>query len=224
MPVIASNKLSLGPQSNTLFTSLPEGFIYLAEICPTILQDIKYASDDNFTGNIVEGYNKAVAILIKDAATMLQNAQQELEQQGLSFLIWDAYRPIRAVNFFLKWRDVKDDPNIKAKYYPDFNKEEIFFNGFIAPGKSSHSRGSTIDLTIIDKKTNIPLDMGTDFDFFGTKSYTESNLIIPKAQENRKLLKNLMEKHGFENLPQEWWHYTLKREPFPDKYFDFPIK
>jgi D-alanyl-D-alanine dipeptidase len=159
MPVITSNKPSLDLQSNTLSPSLPERFIYLSEICPTILQDIKYASDDNFTGKVIEGYNKAVAILTKDTATMLQNAQRELEQQGLSFLIWDAYRPIRAVNFFLKWRTTEDNPVIKKKYYPSFSKDEIFLNGFISPGKSSHSRGSTVDLTIIDKKTNLPLDL-----------------------------------------------------------------
>jgi D-alanyl-D-alanine dipeptidase len=211
------------PYSNLEAGHLPEGFVYLSNICPTIVQDIKYATKDNFTGAIVPGYNSNIAILTKEAAEAINLIQQELALQNLSLLIWDAYRPTQAVDFFLSWEKILDDNDIKAKYYPDYEKAELFKIGFIAPGHSSHSRGSTVDLTIINKETNKTFDMGTDFDFFGEKSYAESTQISEQAKENRKILKNIMEKYGFKGIPQEWWHYTFKTEPFPDEYFNFTV-
>jgi len=204
--------------------NLPKGFIHLNTICPKIKQDIKYATTDNFTGKVVDGYADAIAILTTEAAIALAKVQKELEEQSLTLLIWDAYRPTRSVAQFLQWGKEAEDPNVKAQYHPHLRKHELFTQGFISPNNSTHSRGSTVDLTIIDQKTNIPLEMGTEFDFFGTKSHTINQEISLQVQENRNLLLNLMEKYGFENLPQEWWHYTLKNEPFPNEYFDFIVQ
>ncbi len=202
---------------------LPDGFIYLSDSCPTILQDIKYATNDNFTGTVVPGYEATVAILTKEAIETLALIQEELATQNLGLLIWDAYRPTQAGDYFFSWKTLPDDEEIKAKYYPEFEKAELFKIGFIAPGYSSHSRGSTVDLTIVDKQTNKALDMGTDFDFFGKKSYAANVQISMQARLNRKFLKDIMEKYGFEGISQEWWHYTLKNEPFPDEYFNFTV-
>jgi D-alanyl-D-alanine dipeptidase len=204
--------------------NLPKGFIHLKTICPQIRQDIKYATTDNFTGKIVDGYADTKAILTTEAAIALCEAQKELEEQSLALLIWDAYRPTTSVAQFLKWGEEVEEYNVKAQYYPHLSKHELFEQGFISPNHSAHSRGSTVDLTIIDQKTNIPLEMGTEFNFFGIKSHTINQEISLQVQENRKLLLNLMEKYGFENLPQEWWHYTLKNEPFPNEYFDFIVQ
>ena len=173
-------------------TTLPEGFSYLEDICPQIVQDIKYATIDNFTGKIVDGYTSGKAILTTNAANALCEAHKELEQQGLTFLIWDAYRPTRAVQQFLNWGDEPDDYIIKKQYHPTLSKQNLFEQGFISPHNSTHSRGSTVDLTIIDQKTNAPLDMGTDFDFFGEKSYTANQEISLQAQENRKIVSKSM--------------------------------
>ena len=209
---------------NRMNNHLPDGFVYLKSIVPNIVQDMRYATKDNFTGKIVAGYENNVAILTKEAAHALKRVQEELEAQGLGLLVWDAYRPTRAVDSFMAWGKTPDDADIKVKYYPEFNKSEIFEQGFVAPGNSTHSRGSTVDLTIINIKTGKPLEMGTDFDFFGEKSNTDYTDLPQDILNNRKLLKETMEKYGFVNLPQEWWHYTLKDEPYNNKYFDFVIK
>ncbi len=203
--------------------TLPEGFVYLDQICPTIMQNLKYASDDNFTGTIVRGYNKNTAILTSKAAKALQQVQEELEIKNQTLLIWDAYRPTMAVDYFLEWEHQPDNPRIKEKFYPHLTKEELFTIGFIAPGHSTHSRGSTIDLTIFDKESSQELNMGTDFDFFDKKTYTNNQNISQEAQKNRKYFVNLMDKYGFENYHKEWWHFTLRNEPFPNTYFNFPV-
>ncbi len=185
---------------------------------------MKYATSDNFTGQVVTGYEKATAILTEATAERLFLIQKELIQDNLSLLIWDSYRPQRAVEFFKEWKNIPENLQIKAVYHPKFTKEEIFANGFIAKKYSQHSRGSTVDLTIINNLTGKLLDMGTIFDFFSTESFTNSTKISPLAQKNRKLLKDIMEKYDFENYYKEWWHYTLRNEPFPEKYFDFIVK
>jgi D-alanyl-D-alanine dipeptidase len=202
---------------------LPKDFVYLDEFCPEIMQDMKYATTDNFTNSIVNGYKAGRAILTIDAAEALKQAQEELNQDNYVFLVLDAYRPARAVEAFVQWKDIPDNPVIKEKYYPTFQKADLFTKGFIAPGKSSHSRGSTVDLTIFDKTTNKALDMGTPFDFFGPESNTDNMSISTFAMNNRKLLVGIMAKYGFKNLPSEWWHYTLDHEPYKDTYFDFEI-
>lgn len=203
---------------------LPKGFIYLNQICPSIKQDIKYATIDNFTGTIIRGYNANLAILSTQASNALMRVQEELKLKNQTLLIWDAYRPTQAVDYFLEWEHEPDNAEIKEKYYPHLNKKELFETGFIAPGHSTHSRGSTVDLTIFDNNSNQPLNMGTDFDFFGEESHTENKNISIEAQKNRKYFIELMSKHGFENYPKEWWHFTLKNEPFPEEYFNFPVE
>ena len=210
--------------SEKKLTILPEGFVYLSQVCPTIIQDLKYASDDNFTGTIVNGYNKNSVILTKEASKALKQVQEELEAQNQGLLIWDAYRPTRASDYFLEWEQQPDNLQIKDRFYPHLTKEELFNNGFIAPGHSTHSRGSTVDLTIIDRSSGHALDMGTDFDFFGENTYTNNKNISQEAQNNRKYFVNLMDKYGFENYHKEWWHFTLRNEPFPDTYFNFPVE
>ena len=202
----------------------PSGFVYLNKIAPTIKQDIRYATKNNFTGKVIKGYTKATAILTTEAALKLKLVQKDLRKQNLSLKVFDAYRPVSAVNEFLKWRKIKDNKTIKQIYYPNLTKKDLFKQGYIAPGKSSHSRGSTVDLTIINLKTGIELDMGTPFDFFGIESHTNYAKLPKSVKRNRNLLKKVMEKYDFENLPNEWWHYTLKNEPFKDKYFDFIIE
>jgi len=203
---------------------LPQGFVYLKQICPEIKIDLKYASSDNFTGNSVPGYSANSAILTAEAATALCQVQRELEQQNLGLLIWDAYRPTKAVDSFLKWEHEADDLQIKQRFYTKMSKREIFEFGLIAPGHSSHSRGSTVDLTIYSLLSGQELDMGTDFDYFAEESYTSSKEISSTAESNRKILVGLMAKYGFDNFPKEWWHYTLRDEPFPNQYFNFEVK
>ncbi len=208
--------------ANTI-TGLPDGFKYLNEICPDIMQDIKYATEDNFTGVVVPGYHRPVAILTEVVCLALKQIQEELAKNRLSLLIWDAYRPVQAVDYFLQWEDIPDVAHIKARFYPEYEKHHLFELGFIAPGHSAHSRGSTVDLTIFSLDTNQGLDMGTEFDFFGKKSYASCNSIDKHAIENRHLLRNLMIKYGFRGITQEWWHFTFANEPFKDQYFNFPV-
>lgn len=199
---------------------LPEGFIYLKDVAPDIRQDLKYASLDNFTQKKVEGYNDNNAILTKQAAEALLLVEKELNKKGYGLIVFDAYRPKKAVNSFLKWKDLPDVPEIKEKYYPNITKEEIFKREFIVQD-SSHCRGSTVDVGVVELETEKELDMGTIFDFFGKKSNTDFKYLNSIIKKNRKMLKKAMEKNGFENLILEWWHYTLKDEPFKEESFDF---
>jgi len=207
---------------NASASPLPEGFVYLSDIESSILQDIRYASDNNFVGKPVDGYDKAKAISTVEAANALKSVQAELNKKGMSLLVYDAYRPQRAVDHFVVW---SKDPSQETKkaYYPDLEKGDLFKLGYIAPKHSSHTRGSTVDLTIVTIPEQIPLDMGTPFDFFGESSHPNSVLVSKEAQENRKLLRDVMLKNGFEPLETEWWHFTLKDEPFKERYFDFPV-
>jgi D-alanyl-D-alanine dipeptidase len=214
------------PSSNIKInkTYPPDGFVYLSKIDSSIKQDIRYATQNNFTGKIVKGYSNASAILTRDAALKLKLVQEDLKKRGLGLKVFDAYRPVSAVDEFLKWRKSPVNKKLKLTYYPNLSKEDLFKKGYIAPGKSSHSRGSTVDLTIVNIKTGNELDMGTPFDYFGSKSHTNYEKLPKKVKNNRLLLKKTMEKHDFENLPNEWWHYTLRNEPFKDYYFDFLIR
>jgi D-alanyl-D-alanine dipeptidase len=203
--------------------NLPNGFVYLHHICPSILIDIRYATTNNFTNSIVPGYFKNVAILTKEAGNAINSIQKDLQKQGLSLLIWDAYRPQTAVNYFLNWKYTPDEKEVKNIYYPEYTKKEIFDLGFIR-GRSSHSRGSTVDLTIIDIETKKPINMGTDFDFFGKKAHTVSNQVPSNVSANRLKLRSIMRKYGFVNTIEiEWWHYSFENEPYTNTYFDFPV-
>ena len=204
----------------------PEDFVVLKEHIPGIQLDLKYATTDNFTGNIVDGYWKGQCLMTRKAADALKKVQSELDEMGLSLLVFDAYRPQHSVECFVKWsKTPSTEDTIKQRFFPKLEKTELFPKGFIAD-KSGHSRGSTIDLTICAIQSNgrmKPLKMGTPFDFFGEEAGIRYQGIPPQQRANRLLLKLLMEKHGFRNYPVEWWHFTLNNEPYPDTYFNFSI-
>ena len=179
-------------------------------------------SKSNFTGKFVDGYYSNNAILTDQAAIALVNAQKDFKKLGFSLIIFDAYRPQSAVDFFVQWsKDINDTIN-KNVYYPNINKSELFDLGYIAY-KSGHSKGSTVDVSLIDLSNNTQIDMGTIYDFFGQESSTLYSNISEKQQYNRSLLNDIMSNNGFKNYSKEWLHFTLEDEPF-DKYFNFLVK
>ncbi len=198
------------------------GFVELKQAIPGIVYDIRYFGNDNFVGKQVDGYHKAAAYLSREAAKALTEVQKELNAEGLGLKVFDAYRPQKAVDHFVRWGKDVNDTLTKAKYYPEVDKAQLFELEYVAT-RSSHTRGSTLDLTIIDLKTGQELDMGSPWDFFGAISHHDSPLVNATHTANRNKLRNLMKKHGFKEYPQEWWHYTLVNEPFPDTYFDFDV-
>ena len=202
-------------------TNIPDGFVYINDIDSSIKIDLRYSTFNNFTGKIIDGYKSNNAIISIQAAKALSQVQTDLLTRNLSLKIFDAYRPQMAVNYFINWSEDLSDTINKSLYYPKIEKSQLFPLGFIAE-KSGHSRGSTVDLTIIDIKTNNELDMGTPYDFFGAESATNFINITDKQKSNRLLLLETMTRNGFENYFKEWWHYTLKEEPFND-YFNFII-
>lgn len=209
-----------------IYKPLPEGFVYVRDIIPDIILEMRYCSARNFTGQPVDGYIKPKAILTVEAAESLKKVQTELREYGLSLKIFDAYRPQQAVDCFIKWAHKPEDHKTKALYYPNELKENLFKNDYIS-AKSGHSRGSTVDLTLIyidKKKSDAELDMGSKFDYFGKESWGNYANCTPMQKANRLLLKLIMEKHGFNPYPYEWWHFTLKDEPFPNTYFNFPVE
>ena len=209
--------------SSTFFNyNLEDGFVYLKDIDDSIIVDLKYYSSKNFTGRFVEGYNSNTAILTKESALALSKAQSDLNKLGYSLILYDAYRPQRAVDFFVQWSKNLNDTINKRIYYPDTKKSELFKLGYIAY-KSGHSRGSTVDVSIVEISSNKELDMGTVFDYFGVESHTFFDELTEDQKANRLLLYKIMSNNGFKNYHMEWWHYTLKNEPF-QKYFNFLVK
>lgn len=202
---------------------LPDGFVYLEDVIPAIRLEIRYCSNNNFIGRPVDGYRKPRAILTREAAAALQGVQEELVPFGFGVKVFDAYRPQRAVDNFVRWAADLDDTKAKVQYYPDVAKQDLFKDGYIA-ARSSHSRGSTVDLTIVELSSGAELDMGSPFDFFGPASWPASTLVPPSRLANRLLLRTLMMKYGFNPYEQEWWHFTLAGEPYPETYFDFPVE
>ena len=184
---------------------------------------MRYATDHNFTGQIVDGYHSENISLTLDAAKALQKAAEDLKEQGYGFLIYDAYRPKRAVSFFLEWAEQPENNLTKAEFYPDYEKKELFKLGYLAK-RSAHSRGSAIDLTLFSLDTGELLDMGSPYDFLSPISNHGTKLITKAQTENRNILKNAMKAAGFKELRTEWWHYQLIQEPYPDTYFDFVIE
>lgn len=209
--------------TNAQAHNLPDGFVYLEEIIPGIQLDMRYYGSNNFLGTRVDGYQQPACIITKPAALALKNVQEELNTFGLGLKVFDAYRPQMAVDQFVRWADDPRDIKTKNEYYPDLSKQKLIPEGYIAM-KSSHSRGSTADLTIIDLATLEELDMGTRFDFFSPRSWPDSLSVSPAQRANRMLLQQIMLKHGFSPLKEEWWHFTLKSEPHPDRYFNFPVQ
>ncbi len=202
---------------------LPQGFVYVADLIPGALLDIRYYGSNNFVGARVDGYFAPRAILSRKAAEALKNVAGELAAQGFALKIFDAYRPQTAVNHFVRWAGDPRDITAKSAFYPEVDKSRLFEEGYIA-SRSGHSRGSTVDLTIVDVASGKELDMGSPFDFFGPVSHHGAKGISPIQTANRKVLRDVMEKHGFKIYPEEWWHYTLANEPYPDTYFDFPVR
>ena len=202
--------------------NLEDGFVYLNDTDDSIIIDLKYYSRENFTGQFVEGYLSNTAILTKESALALSNAQDDFNKLGYSLILYDAYRPQRAVDFFVQWSKNLNDTINKRIYYPNVKKSELFELGYIA-SKSGHSRGSTVDVSLIEISTNKVLDMGTIFDYFGIESHTFFNDISEKQKSNRLILYEIMSNNGFKNYSKEWWHFTLKNEPY-QKYFDFLVK
>lgn len=202
---------------------IPEGFVYVDELIPDAILEVRYYSTDNFVGSRVDGYLAPKVILTIEATKALAAVADELRQQGLALKIFDGYRPQQAVNHFIRWVADVEDEKMKYKYYPEVDKKELFSLGYIAK-KSGHSRGSTVDLTLIDINTGEELDMGSGFDYFGEISHHNTNMINEQQMQNRAILREVMEKYGFVAYSGEWWHYTLKNEPYPDTYYDFPVQ
>jgi len=226
-----------------------KGFVYLHEIDPTIIISLRYATNENFVGKPVDGYKKSLAIMTRQAAEALKKVQERVKKDGYSLVVYDAYRPQQAVDHFVRWSEDVNDQLKKTQYYPRVNKADVFDLGYVAK-RSGHSRGSTIDLSLIKdgkslheiKERNRKLldgytikilddgtiDMGSSFDLFDTSSHYENNLIKDKFKKLRTYLKNVMEEFGFKNYADEWWHFTLKDEPFPtdkdESYFNFVVE
>jgi D-alanyl-D-alanine dipeptidase len=230
---------------NFFCQEIPDGFVEIREVIPDIILDLRYLTNHNFLGTDVNGYKNEKCYITKSAADSLAKVQSELRKFNLSLKIYDAYRPQRAVDHFVRWAKDLSDTLTKKEFYPTIDKSRLFVDGYIAE-KSGHSRGSTVDLTIVpipipsqllfdvenqcecfesaEKRfKDNSIDMGTGFDCFHSLSHTESIKLTPQQRANRLLLKSLMDKYGFKNLAEEWWHFTLRNEPFPKTYFDFEI-
>jgi D-alanyl-D-alanine dipeptidase len=200
--------------------ALPDNFVFVDDAVPGIQVDLRYTGSNNFLGRPVRGYDQAKAVLSAPAAAALARVLGELKTFGLGLHIFDAYRPQRAVNDFVHWANDLNDNRMKPQYYPNVQKQNLFKEDYIAE-RSGHSRGSTVDLTLVALDSGQLLDMGSGFDFFGVESWPDFPGITAQQRANRLLLRSVMLKHGFKPYPKEWWHFTLENEPFPDTYFDF---
>ena len=224
--------------------SAPAGFVHITDAVPDAILEIRYHSTYNFVGDRIDGYEKPTALLTVEAAKALKAVSDDLVKQGYRLKIYDAYRPQRAVTHFMNWAKKTGDVRMKAYFYPNLDKSVLFAQGYIAE-KSGHSRGSTVDLTLFDMASGKEVDMGGTFDWFGieshpawcgnpeTRQYTgkfagntppERGMINAVQFRNRMLLRSAMMKHGFKPLAEEWWHFTLINEPYPDTYFDHPVR
>ena len=193
-----------------------------AATVPHLVTDIRYAGPHNFVGRPIDGYRAPHCLLTQQAAEALAEVARDLESSGLAVKVFDCYRPTRAVADFVRWaRDPKDQA-AKAEFYPEIDKRTLFRDGYIA-SRSGHSRGSTIDLTLA-RAGDGELDMGTPFDFFSPKSWTADSRVTAEQHRNRMLLAAAMQRRGFRGYAKEWWHFTLRHEPFPDTYFDMPVQ
>jgi D-alanyl-D-alanine dipeptidase len=200
----------------------PASFVDAATVVPGLMEDMRYAGAHNFVGRPIDGYAAPRCFLAQPAALALAAVARDLAPHGLHIKVFDCYRPTRAVMNFVRWaRDLRDTAG-KAEFYPDVDKRTLFRDGYIA-SLSGHSRGSTIDMTLA-KDDGTELDMGTPFDFFSTKSWPSDPTVTPEQHANRMLLASAMRKRGFRPYDREWWHFTLRGEPFPDTYFDFPVR
>jgi len=199
----------------------PAAFVDATSVVPGLVVDMRYAGGDNFVGRPIEGYQKPVCLLTRQAANALADVARDISGRGLKLKVFDCYRPKRAVAHFMRWAQAINDVKNKSAYYPDLDKRQLFADGYIA-AHSGHSRGSTLDLTFVGASGE--LDMGTHFDFLSARSNTSNPTVSVEAHRNRLMLAAAMSKHGFKPYGKEWWHFTLRGEPFPDTYFDFPVR
>lgn len=200
----------------------PSDFVVLADYVPSIIQEIRYYTTYNFIGDRIDGYEEPCALATIEMARALKSAANELLVKGYRMKIFDTYRPARAVKHFVLWGIEDQDIRMKPYFYPELVKQELFRKGYIA-SKSTHSRGSTVDLTLFDMKTGKELDMGSPFDLFSELSHPDCRTVTEEQYQNRMLLQKTMIRNGFKPIDCEWWHFTLEDEPFPDTYFDFPV-
>jgi len=197
-------------------------FVDAVTIVPGLVADMRYAGSHNFIGRPIDGYEAPHCLLTQAAADALADVARDLAARGLVIKVFDCYRPTRAVMNFVRWAHDLNDTAGKAEFYPDVDKRTLFRDGYIA-SRSGHSRGSTADLTLATADGR-ELDMGTPFDFFSRKSWTADASISPEQHANRLLFAAAMRRRGFRGYDREWWHFTLRSEPFPETYFDFPVR
>ena len=200
----------------------PSGFVLLSDYVPHAIQEIRYFSTYNFIGERIDGYEEPCALITKEAAGALKVVSDELFVQGYFLKVFDAYRPVCAVRSFVLWGLEDQDKRMKEYFYPDLEKNELFIKGYISQ-ESSHSRGSTVDLTLLDMKSGKEVDMGSPFDWFGEESHPDYTGVTEEQYNNRMMLRSVMLRNGFLPIFCEWWHFTLKDEPYPGIYFDFPV-
>lgn len=224
----------------------PGDVVDLADVAPSVLHDIRYATPHNFVGRRIDGYQQARCLLTRQAATRLAAVQRDVRAQGYTLKVYDCYRPQRAVDHFVSWARRPSDQRMKREFYPRVDKARLFADGYIAE-KSGHSRASTVDLTLVElpaapqrrwtprqglrpcygpraaRFADNSVDMGTGYDCFDTRAHTADPRSTPEQRANRERLVAAMAQHGFTNYDQEWWHFTLAGEPYPDTYFDFPV-
>ena len=211
-----SEQRSTGPDD-------PSGFVVLTDVVPDVILEIRYFSTFNFVGTRVDGYEEPVALSTREAAQALKAVSDEAMSLGYRLKIWDTCRPQMAVDHFCRWGENVSDTLTKRHFYPYLDKDVVFERGYIAR-RSGHSRGSVVDLTLVDMKNGRDIDMGYGFDWFGGESHPDYKGITEEQYANRMLLRELMCKHGFKPITEEWWHFILKDEPYPDTYFTFPVR
>ena len=200
----------------------PSGFVDLSEAVPDAILEIRYYSTYNFVGDRIDGYEEPLAFLTKEAAEALNEVSADLMEKGYRIKVYDAYRPQMAVTNFMNWALDEDDTRMKEYFYPELDKDVLFPQGYIAE-HSGHSRGSTVDITLFDMTTEKEVDMGGTFDYFGELSHPDYTDITEEQYNNRMILREAMMAHGFKPLDEEWWHFTLEDEPYPDTYFTFTV-
>jgi len=200
----------------------PSSFVDAAGVVPGLITEMRYAGSHNFVGRRIDGYAAARCLLTKPAAAALAEVARDLAPRGVAIKVFDCYRPARAVANFVRWAGDPNDVAGKAEFYPHVDKRSLFQEGYIS-SRSGHSRGSTVDLTLVNKGDG-EFDMGTPFDFFSPLSSPAAPGISAKAKANRTALAAAMRRRGFRPYAKEWWHFTLAAEPFPKTYFDFPVK
>jgi zinc D-Ala-D-Ala dipeptidase len=238
--------LPMAPLANAQ-APVPAGFVDAATVVDGLVVDMRYFGDNNFVGDTIDGYERPRCLLSAQAANALAAVARDLDVRGLGLKVFDCYRPQRAVAHFVRWAQKIDDVKRKGEFYPDVDKRNLFKEGYIAE-RSGHSRGSTLDLTLVlrsplpnppphsasqtrvdalmpgEGREGAELDMGSPFDFFSPTSWPSDKSVSAQAQDNRALLAVAMTRGGFKPYDKEWWHFTLVDEPFPDTYFDFPVR